>query len=83
MTAIGKGAASTKAAAMWSLANVAYAYPTLIEGAVHDRAGTLAMLLTDAGLGVAGFGILLLAARLLKVQFNAPLARAATAVATE
>jgi hypothetical protein len=83
MTAIGKGAASTKAAAMWSLANVAYAYPTLIEGAVHDRAGTFAMLLTDAGLGVAGFGTLLLAARLLKVQFNAPLAPAATAVATE
>jgi hypothetical protein len=55
----------------------------LIEGTVHDRAGTFAMLLTDAGLGVAGFGTLLLAARLLKVQFNAPLAPAATAVATE
>jgi hypothetical protein len=78
MTAIGKGAASTKAAALWSLANVAYAYPALIEGAVHDRAGTIAMLLTDAGLGIAGFATLMLAARLLKVQFNAPLAPAAT-----
>ena len=28
--------------------------PTLIEGAVHDRGGTTAMLLTDAALGAAG-----------------------------
>jgi hypothetical protein len=65
MTAIGRGAASTKAAALWSLANLASAYPTLIEGAVHDRRGTNAMLLTDVGLGAAGFGLLILAIRLL------------------
>lgn len=31
MTAIGRGAASTKAAALWSLANLASVYPTLIR----------------------------------------------------
>ena len=66
MKAIGKGAASTKAAGMWSLTNLAFAYPTLIEGSVHDRAGTSAMLLTDVGLGVIGFGVLMVAVRVLK-----------------
>jgi hypothetical protein len=66
MKAIGKGAASTKAAGMWSLTNLAFAYPTLIEGSVHDRAGTLAMLLTDVSLGVIGFGVLMLAIRVLR-----------------
>jgi len=69
MKAIGKGAASTKAAVLWSLANLAFAYPTLIEGAVHDRNGTVAMLLTDAGLAIASFGVLLTLAVLLKPQF--------------
>lgn len=69
MKAIGKGAASTKAAVLWSFANLAFAYPTIIEGAIHERNGTIAMLLTDAGLAVAGFGVLLTAARLLKPQF--------------
>lgn len=71
MKAIGKGAASTKAATLWSLANLAFAYPTLIEGRVHDRAGTVAMLVTDAGLGIAGFGVLLAAAWLLKPRAGA------------
>lgn len=66
MTAIGKGAASTKAAGMWSLVKFAYFYPALIEGAVHDRGGTTAMLLTDAGLGAAGLAILIVALRLLR-----------------
>ena len=70
MTAIGKGAASTKAASLWSLANFAVAYPTALEGAVHDHAGTTAMLLTDAGLGVAGFGALLVASRFLKLRLD-------------
>jgi hypothetical protein len=78
MSAIGKGAASTKAAALWSLTNLAIVYPTLLEGAVHDRAGTAAMLLTDAGLGAAGFGMLLVAARLLRLHLNASPAPAAT-----
>ena len=76
MTAIGRGAASTKAAALWSLANFASTYPTVIEGAVHDHVGTRAMLLTDAGLAVAGFAVLLVAARLLRVPFSAPTAHA-------
>ncbi len=71
VTAIGKGAASTKAAALWSLTNLGFAYPTYVEGAVHDRVGTVAMLLTDAGLGITGFGVLIVAARLLKLRFNA------------
>jgi PAT family beta-lactamase induction signal transducer AmpG len=65
MTAIGKGAASTKAAVMWSLTNFSFFYPTLIEGTVHDRSGTAAMLLTDAGLGATGFIILMIALRTL------------------
>ena len=68
MRAIGTGAASTKAAALWSLANFANAYPTAIEGAVHDRSGTSAMLLADAGLGAIGFGLLMLATRLLAAR---------------
>ncbi len=62
MTTIGKGAASTKAAVMWSLTNVAFFYPTLIDGAVHDHAGTLAMILGDAALAATGF-LLIVAAR--------------------
>ena len=65
MTAIGKGAASTKAAVMWSLTNFSFFYPTLIEGTVHDRSGTAVMLLTDAGLGATGFAILVIALRML------------------
>jgi hypothetical protein len=83
MKAIGKGAASTKAATLWSLANLAYAYPTLIEGSVHDRAGTLAMLLTDAGLGVAGFCVLMLAMRMLRLPFKLLAGAPATAMAVE
>jgi PAT family beta-lactamase induction signal transducer AmpG len=66
MAAIGQGAASTKAAALWSLANLSLVMPTFVEGWVHDRVGTPAMLLTDAGLAVAGFALLLLASRLTK-----------------
>jgi MFS transporter, PAT family, beta-lactamase induction signal transducer AmpG len=65
MTAVGKGAASTKAAVMWSLTNLGFFYPALIEGMVHDRNGTTAMLLTDALLGMAGFAVLMVALRVL------------------
>jgi hypothetical protein len=74
MTAVGKGAASTKAAGLWSLANLALVMPTFVEGLVHDRVGTRAMLLADAGLGVAGFGVLLVASRSLNFR-SAVLAR--------
>ena len=50
---------------MWSLTNPAFFYPALIEGVVHDRDGTTAMLLTDALLGAAGFVILVAALRVL------------------
>ena len=83
MTAIDKGAASTKAAALWSLTNFAIVCPTLIEGAVHDRIGTVAMLLTDAALGAVGFGMLLVATRLLRLRLNAPPAPVTTAIAGE
>jgi predicted MFS family arabinose efflux permease len=66
MTSIGRGAASTKAAVLWSLTNFAFFYPALIEGTVHDRNGTTAMLLTDALLGVTGFCLLLIALRVLR-----------------
>ena len=83
MTAIGKGAASTKAAGLWSLTNLGFAYPTFIEGSVHDHAGTVAMLLTDAGLGTAGFIVLMVATRLLKLRFNALAAPAPIVLAGE
>jgi hypothetical protein len=83
MKAIGRGAASTKAATLWSLTNLGIAYPTLIEGSVHDRAGTLAMLLTDAGLGVAGFCALMFATRLLRLRFKVLAATGPTALAVE
>jgi hypothetical protein len=70
LTAIGRGAASTKAAGMWSLANFAFVYPALIEGAVHDHVSTRAMLFTDAALGAAGFGVLLGAAWLLGLRIH-------------
>lgn len=65
MMSAGKGAASSKVALMWSLTNFSVFYPTLIEGFVHDRVGTTAMLLTDASLGLSGFAILMLARKLL------------------
>jgi len=72
MAAIGKGAASTKAAVMWSLFNFAVVLPTMLEGRVHDRLGTTAMLLTDGALGVAGLAILLAVLRLLSFRFDDP-----------
>ena len=65
MRAAGNGAASSKVALMWSLTNFSFFYPTLIEGFVHDRLGTTAMLLTDASLGLTAFAILMLASRAL------------------
>jgi hypothetical protein len=82
MKAIGKGAASTKAAGMWSLTNLAFAYPTLIEGSVHDRAGTFAMLLTDVGLAIIGFGVLMVAVRVLKPGIHNLAAPAETGTTT-
>ncbi len=70
MTAIGKGAASTKAAGLWSLANFSLVVPTFLEGLVHDRVGTQAMLLADAGLGVVGFGALVVASHWLKFRLR-------------
>ena len=55
---------------MWSLANLAFVYPALIEGAVHDHVSTRAMLLTDAALGAADFGLLLAAAWLLGLRWQ-------------
>jgi hypothetical protein len=75
MKAIGKGAASTKAAVMWSLTNFAVFYPLLIEGNVHDRYGTSAMLLTDSALGVTSLVILLAALRLLGSSSRMPMGR--------
>jgi len=71
MTAIGKGAASTKAAVMWSLFNFAAVLPTMLEGRVHDTLGTTAMLLTDAILGILGLALLLTATRVLRFRFDA------------
>jgi predicted MFS family arabinose efflux permease len=82
MKSIGKGAASTKAAVLWSLVNLAFAYPTLIEGAVHDRNGTVAMLLTDAALAIVSFGVLLTLAAILRPRFVKDVAHPEAMVAT-
>jgi len=80
MNAIGKGAASTKAAALWSLFNFSAAYPVFVDGNVHDHMGTVAMLLTHAGMDAAGFGILLLLASWLGVSLrSSPASSAALA----
>jgi len=79
MNSIGKGAASTKAAVLWSLFNFSGAYPALVDGRVHDHAGTTAMLLTHAGMDAVGFGILVLLANLLKVPLRPISAPAAAA----
>ncbi len=68
MNAIGQGAASTKAAVMWSLTNFSFFYPTLIDGAVHDRAGTTTMILGDAALGATGFLLILAVRRWLRTR---------------
>jgi MFS transporter, PAT family, beta-lactamase induction signal transducer AmpG len=70
MSSIGKGAASTKAAVLWSLFNFAGAYPALVDGHVHDHMGSTAMLLTHAGMDAGGFGILLLLASRLRVSLR-------------
>ena len=77
MGSIGRGAASTKAAVLWSLFNFSGAYPALVDGRVHDQVGTTAMLLTHAGMDAMGFGILLLLANLLKVPLRPTSAPAA------
>jgi hypothetical protein len=46
--AVGRGAASTKYAALSSLGNVPVVYMTALDGWVHDRFGTGWMLQTDA-----------------------------------
>ena len=80
MSSIGRGAASTKAAVLWSLFNFSGAYPALVDGRVHDQMGTTAMLLTHAGIDAMGFGILVLLANLLKVPLRPPSAPAAAAI---
>lgn len=74
MTSIGKGAAATKAALLWSMFNFSEGYPAFVDGRVHDHAGTTAMLLTHAGMDAAGFAVLLLAARLLGLRYRSLLA---------
>lgn len=76
MSTIGKGAAATKAAALWSMVNFSEGYPVLVDGRVHDIAGTTAMLLTHAAMDAAGFAILLLAARVLRIRYRALFAAA-------
>jgi hypothetical protein len=70
MTSIGKGAAATKAAALWSLVNFSEGYPALVDGRVHDQVGTTAMLLTHAGMDAGGFALLLAAAMLLGLRYR-------------
>lgn len=80
MTTIGKGAASTKASALWSLANLSTVYMELTLGTVHDRAHRAsAMLLADAGLSVVGFLVIVVVARALRIGLDRPRAPNAAA----
>jgi MFS family permease len=74
MTAIGRGAAATKAAALWSMVNFSEGYPAFVDGGVHDYAGTTAMLMTHAGMDAAGFVVFLCVARVLGLRYRALLA---------
>jgi hypothetical protein len=80
MTAIGRGAAATKAAAYWSLFNFADVYPALVDGSVHDHAGTTFMLMTHAAMDVAGFAVFLGAARWLGLRYRTLLAAGPAAI---
>lgn len=82
MNTIGKGAAATKAAALWSLVNFSEGYPALVDGRVHDLAGTTVMLLIHAAMDAVGFAILLLAALLLRIRFRELFAAAAAVAAS-
>jgi len=80
MTAIVRGAAATKAAAYWSLFNLGDVYPALVDGAVHDHAGTTLMLMTHAAMDAVGFAVFLAAARLLGLRYRTLLAAAPAAI---
>ena len=59
LDAIGAGAAATKFSLMASLGNLPAFYMTLLDGWVQERWGSGALLLTDAGLGLAGAAVFL------------------------
>jgi MFS transporter, PAT family, beta-lactamase induction signal transducer AmpG len=61
--AIGRGAASTKYAALSSFGNVPVVYMTAADGWAHDRFGTGWMLAVDALSAVAGIALALLVLR--------------------
>ena len=67
LVAIGRGAASTKYAALCSFGNLPVVYMTAVDGWVHDRFGTAWMLHTDALSGA----ICIVAALLVFQKINA------------
>lgn len=66
LEAIGRGAAATKYNVLASLSNMPIAWVTLADGAAHTRWGAAGMLQTEAALGVAGIGLFVLMAALLR-----------------
>jgi len=54
LEAIGKGAAATKYNLFASLSNMPIAWVTYLDGIARTKWSTQAMLLTDAGTGLAG-----------------------------
>ncbi len=72
LSTIGRGAASTKAAVLVGLSNLSSYYPPLIEGVAHDHAGSRGVMLTEAGLGLAGLLLLLAVSRALRFSFSKP-----------
>jgi MFS transporter, PAT family, beta-lactamase induction signal transducer AmpG len=71
---IGLGAIATKYNALASLSNIPITYMTVILGGVSDRHGAPTMLLVDAGAGMAGLAVLLLAILIVRPHLSKPAA---------
>lgn len=69
---IGHGAIATKYNALASLSNIPIWYMTLILGGVSDEHGAVTMLFVDAGAGLVGLVVLLLAILIVRPHLSKP-----------
>lgn len=72
LEAMGKGAAATKYNLFASLSNQPIAYMTLVDGWAYEKWNASGMLNVEAGIGVLGIGVLVLAAMMLGLPLTAP-----------
>ena len=69
---IGVGAIATKYNALASLSNIPIWYMTLVLGGVSDDHGAVTMLFVDAGAGMIGLAVLLLAILIVRPHLSKP-----------